>query len=456
MFHKPLGLAMTQHAIQRNKARKKELFTMTWPMLLGVFSLMSFQLADAAFIAQLGIEPLAVIGFTIPIYQVFIGVQVGIGIATTALISQRLGANQESEARRLGSVILLFGSLLIISIALLIWLIRAQILDLLGGEASLLPILSELWSVWLISAFFGAFAYFGYSISRAHGNTIIPGMAMVVTSLANIALDPLFIFYFDFGLVGAAYASVIAFSIGWFMVYPKILAESWLSFETLFGEVLEEISKVLKIAGPAVLSQLLPALSAIIATSAVAQFGTETVAAWGLGVRLEFFSVILVLALTMSLPPMIGKNFGAKNFEEIRQLIRLSLRFIFISQLGFAVLLALFAMPISHVLAGTEPVAAIFYWYIIFIPISYAPLGVCILLISASNAISKAKSALLMSFIRLFICYLPFVYLGAYLGGLKGLMLGAAIGNTIAGIIAWFIYERAFKQALEASLRTDT
>ena len=84
MFHKPLGLVMTQHAIQRNKARKKELFTMTWPMLLGVFSLMSFQLADAAFIAQLGIEPLAVIGFTIPIYQVFIGVQVGIGIATTA------------------------------------------------------------------------------------------------------------------------------------------------------------------------------------------------------------------------------------------------------------------------------------------------------------------------------------------------------------------------------------
>ncbi|WP_255376054.1 MATE family efflux transporter, partial [Oleiphilus sp. HI0080] len=68
---------------------------MTWPMLIGIISLMSFQLVDSVFIARLGVAPLAVVGFTIPIYQLFIGIQVGIGIATTALISQLLGANKE-------------------------------------------------------------------------------------------------------------------------------------------------------------------------------------------------------------------------------------------------------------------------------------------------------------------------------------------------------------------------
>jgi Na+-driven multidrug efflux pump len=54
----------------------RSLFQMTWPMLFGALSLMSFQLADSIFIAQLGVEPLAAVGFTVPIYQLIIGFQV--------------------------------------------------------------------------------------------------------------------------------------------------------------------------------------------------------------------------------------------------------------------------------------------------------------------------------------------------------------------------------------------
>lgn len=68
----------------------KQLFTMTWPMLFGVLSLMSFQLVDSAFIGQLGVLPLAAQGFTLPLQMVIIGIQVGLGIATTAVISKAL------------------------------------------------------------------------------------------------------------------------------------------------------------------------------------------------------------------------------------------------------------------------------------------------------------------------------------------------------------------------------
>ena len=56
----------------------RQLYTMTWPMLFGVLSLMSFQLVDSAFIGQLGVLPLAVQGFTLPIQMIIIGIQVGL------------------------------------------------------------------------------------------------------------------------------------------------------------------------------------------------------------------------------------------------------------------------------------------------------------------------------------------------------------------------------------------
>lgn len=78
----------------------KQLFQMTWPMLFGVLSLMSFQLVDSAFIGQLGVLPLAAQGFTMPIQMVIIGIQVGLGIATTAVISRAIGAGKPNTLNR--------------------------------------------------------------------------------------------------------------------------------------------------------------------------------------------------------------------------------------------------------------------------------------------------------------------------------------------------------------------
>ena len=73
--------------MQSTSSLGKQLFSMTWPMLFGILSIMSFQLVDSAFIGQLGVLPLAAQGFTAPIALIFIGIQVGLGIATTSLIS---------------------------------------------------------------------------------------------------------------------------------------------------------------------------------------------------------------------------------------------------------------------------------------------------------------------------------------------------------------------------------
>ena len=431
-----------------------ELVKMTWPMLLGIISLMSFQLVDSVFIARLGIEPLAVVGFTIPIYQLFIGIQVGIGIATTALISQRLGAGRDEAAKELAGLIVLVGSIVFSILALLTWFLRQPLLFALGATKELLPYVDAFWAVWLLSAFLGAFVYFGYSICRANGNTLIPGLGMVITSLANIALDPLFIFTLEMGLVGSAVATFCSFFIGALIVYPFTFKHGWIRFSHLFDRANEKVREILSVALPAMTSQLLPAFSSMLATYLVAAHGTESVAAWGLGIRVEFFSIILVLAMTMSLPPMIGKYYGAKNFIEISSLLKLSIIIIVLWQLTLAFIVALFQDAISLALAGNAHIASILSLYILIIPFSYAFLGVCMLLVSASNAISRPMDGLNMSIARLFVCYLPCLYLGSIIGDLHGLMIGAAIGNILAGFMSLLMFRKAFYRAKQIASST--
>ncbi len=431
----------------------RSLFQMTWPMLFGVLSLMSFQLADSAFIGQLGVAPLATVGFTVPMYQLIIGVQVGLGIATTAVISKALGANQTDHANQLGGLVIIIGAVLIALLCLVLWLARAPILNMLGGEPELLSTISLYWKPWLVSAWAGAMLYFGYSLCRAHGNTLLPGITMVITSLLNIALDPLYIFVFDWGLAGAPYATITSFAIGCLIIYPKIISRQWLDFNFNPGYIFVSIKQLGSITGPAMLSQFMPSLSAMFATALVAAYGTAAVAAWGLGTRLEFFSIVIVLALTMSMPPMIGRFWGAGDLESIRQLVKLAVKFVLLWQLAIAIIWWLLSDNISALMTTDLSVAEVLQHYLLKVPLSYGTLGLCMIMVSVCNAMGLPMRALLISCLRLFLCYIPLLWIGSQLDGLDGLMSGALIGNLAAGLMAWTIYHKGFQKAVVASIR---
>ena len=180
---------MTNTDNQQSLAR--QLFHMTWPMLFGVLSLMTFQLADSAFVGQLGQEPLAALGFTVPMQQLISGMYVGLGIATTAIISRTLGSGDETRAHRLGGLVITVGATLAFLLVAALWLLQEPIMTLLGAEQALLPVIRDYWAPWLVAAWTGAMLYFGYAVCRSHGDTKLPGYMMIGTSLLNIALDPL-------------------------------------------------------------------------------------------------------------------------------------------------------------------------------------------------------------------------------------------------------------------------
>lgn len=424
----------------------RQLFQMTWPMMFGVLSLMSFQLIDSAFIGQLGVLPLAAQGFTLPIQMVIIGIQVGLGIATTAVISKALGAKQTQYAKQLGGLIITIGSIGVAVVAVLIYLIRDFILLLLSAPDTVFPIIESYWIVWLISAWTGAFLYFFYSICRANGNTMLPGTMMMVTSVLNMVLDPIFIFTLDLGINGAAIATILSFGIGILVVAPKVNKNHWLSFDWDDLNVVKSVRSITNIMGPAMISQLLPPLSSMLATKLLASYGTAAVAAWALGSRYEFFAIVAVLALTMSMPPMVGRLLGSRELQDIRKLVILACQFVLGFQLLIALLTWLFATPLAELMTSESSVTDILNWHLLIVPLSLGPLGICMLMVSISNALGKSYTALTISALRLFAFFLPCLWIGSQLLGLKGIFYGALLGNILAGISAWFMYQQALKQ----------
>ncbi|MFN1620376.1 MATE family efflux transporter [Vibrio rotiferianus] len=428
----------------------KQLFTMTWPMLFGVLSLMSFQLVDSAFIGQLGILPLAAQGFTLPLQMVIIGIQVGLGIATTAVISKALGANDTRYAKQLGGLVLMIGSVGVAIFGLLIWFLRYPILSLLSAPESVMPIIDSYWPWWLISSWVGAVLYFYYSICRANGNTMLPGTMMMVTSGVNLVLDPLFIFTFDLGINGAAIATIIAFSFGILVVAPRVQKNHWATFQWQDLNVLKSVTSIGNIMGPAMISQLLPPLSSMLATKLLAGFGTAAVASWALGSRYEFFAIVSVLALTMSMPPMVGRLLGAKNYTDIRALVSIAVKFI----LGFQLLIALLtfaaANPLALLMTSDTQVEQVLRMHLMIVPISLGSLGVCMLMVSICNALGKSYTALTISALRLFLFFLPCLWVGAQMGGIQGLLIGASIGNLMAGFSAYMTYQKTIRKLASA------
>ncbi len=425
----------------------RTLFEMTWPMLFGTLALMSYQLVDAAWISLLGVEPLAALGFTVPIQQFFIGFQVGIGIATTAVLSRTLGSGDAERARQQAGVVVLCGMVLVSLLAATLWFSRTGVFSLLGAESDLFRLLSDFWSVWLLAAWAGAMAYFGYSIHRAHGDTRFPGLMMLAASLLNLVLDPVFIFVLDFGLRGAAMATLVSFSVAIALTYPRLLRQQWLHWRSQWAQRFADFRRISQTAGPAMVSQLMPPLSASIATSLVAGFGSAAVAGWGLGTRLEFFSLVVVLALTMSMPPLVGRLCGAGDLATVRRLVNLAVRFVLIWQAGVALLWVALSGWLVPLVAQSDDVATVLTSYLYRVPLSYPALGVCMIMVSVSNALGLPVRALIISLARLFLCYLPCLWLGSALGGFTGLLTGAMLGNLAAGLTAWQLYRRGLDQA---------
>jgi len=205
------------------------------------------------------------------------------------------------------------------------------------------------------------------------------------------------------------------------------------------------LREIAKTSAPAMLSQLMPGTASLLATRIVAGFGGSAIAAWTLGSRLELFSIVIVLALTMALPPMIGRLYGSKQLDRAHSMVLVAVRFVIGLQLTIALLWMASRGLIAPALAPDQDSEVYLLSYMLWVPFSYAALGVCMLMVSVCNALGMPMRAVWISTLRLFFCYLPALWVGASIAEMSGLYIGVLLGNVAAGLLAWNLYKRGLQ-----------
>ncbi|MBG9996874.1 MATE family efflux transporter [Pseudoalteromonas sp. NZS127_1] len=420
--------------------------TMTIPMIFGMITLMMFNIVDTFFISLLGTEPLAAVSFTFPVTFTVISLAIGLGIGTSAVIAKALGSNKIDEARFDASISLMVGVVLVIVLSSVGYLLIDPIFTLLGAGAQVLPLIHEYMNIWFIGSVFLITPMIGNSVLRASGDTKTPSIVMGGAGLINAVLDPILIFGFGpipaLGIQGAAIASVIAWSVAVVIIlYILAVKKRLLSLKAGKQTVTGAIRKILKIGLPAAGANMLTPVAMAVMTAMVAHHGPEAVAAFGVGSRIESIASILVLALSMTLPPFVSQNFGAGKLCRVKEAYTGTLKFVMVWQFAIYVLLIAFSGVISQLFGKEQAVIDVIKLFIYTIPLSYGLQGVIILSNSSFNALHKPMYALVLSVIRLFIFYVPFAYVGNEIAGLLGLFIGAALGNLFTAIVAykWFM-----------------
>ena len=189
---------------------------------------------------------------------------------------------------------------------------------------------------------------------------------------------------------------------------------------------------------------MLTPIAAGVMTAIAAGFGDNAVAAFGVGARLEPIAILIVLAMSSSLPPLVSQNYGAGRIDRVGQAYRLATRFILGWQLLVYVALALGAGLVAATFSDEPDVIATIKLFIWIMPLGYGLQGIIILTNSSLNALHRPLTALYLSVMRFFIFYVPLAYVGSLYFGLIGFFAGAVCGNLLMSAISW----RAFNRAL--------
>ncbi len=427
---------------------------MTIPMIYGMILLMTFNLVDTFFVGLLGTQPLAAISFTFPITFTVISLTIGLGIGTSAVIAKALGKGNDESAKNSGTAAIYLAAIVVGILSFVGYLFTDDIFLLLGASEALLPLIHDYMDIWFIGSICLIGPMIGNAILRASGDTKTPSIIMGSAGLINAILDPIFIFGFGpipaMGIQGAAIATLISWVFGLLLVLYIVGVKRQLIHTKLLPlkTFVASSRGILHIGLPAAGANMLTPISAAILTAIVASYGDSAVAAFGVGSRIESIACLVVLAMSMTLPPFISQNFGAGNMHRVEKSFKVSVKFVLIWQLLIYFLLVLIAPFIADVFSKEEAVADIIVLFMWIMPLGYGLQGVIILTNSSFNALHKPMVALMLSVIRLFVCYVPLAYLGSIYYGIEGFFIGGVCGNLIMGMISYRLFDKQFPHEL--------
>lgn len=421
--------------------------TMTFAGSVGLVAIFLVDFLSLFYISLLRDEQLtAGVGYATTMLFFTVSINVGLMIASSALVARALGAGDREAARRVATAGAIVCSVVAALVSIGVFYGRHALLDLLGAHGVPHDVAARFLAIVLPSNAAMAFGMVLSSTLRAAGDAKRSMMVTLLGGIATAMLDPLFIFGLKLGTDGAALATVLSRVVFCAVGWRGVVGHHKLMAPPSTGDVLRYLGPLAAIAIPAVLTNLATPFASAFTLGVIRPFGQEAVAAFTIIDRLVPLAFCVVFALTGAVGPILAQNLGAGRFDRVRMALRDALIFSLAYCLTVWAVLALGRHSIPA-LFGASPVVSEYVAFFCTVgAAAWVFIGLLFVGNAAFNNLGFPLYSTLFNWGRATLGVIPFALLGAKLWGYKGVLASWIAGSGIFGIAAVLVAFRAVRQ----------
>lgn len=424
------------------------------PASIGILVMSLNILIDTIFVGQwIGSNAIAAINVVLPVSFFIAALGMSIGVGGASIISRALGEQDHAKAEKTFANQITLTFILTVFVVIFGLLFVDNIIPIFGGKGSLFSLAKTYYVIVMYGVPILAFCMMANNTIRAEGKPKNAMYAMLLPSVSNLVLDYVFIRVFDWGMMGAAWATTLSYGvcasyIVYFFISKKSVLRPKLDAFILESSLVKEISSL----GSVTLArQAMVSITVLLVNNILFSFGGEsTIAVYAILSRMLMFATFPIFGITQGFLPIAGFNYGAKNWGRVRQVINISIGYA--SGLATLVLLLImfFADQIptlfSKDLAVNSQTPAALKYVFAALPI----VGIQLIGSAYFHAIGKALPALLLTLSRQGLIFIPLLFILSHYYGVQGVWLAFPISDVISTIMTAYFLNRAVRKELFA------
>ena len=420
------------------------LMAMALPMIAAMFLNMAYNLVDSLWIGNLlGETAYAALTNSTPIILILTSVAMGATNGVSILLSQAIGAKDKRKTESLIATSLIVAVVFSLLVTLILELCLPTILAALNTPAETYDMAYSYLTIYVLG-YVAVYLYLYFTaVLRSFGNSMFQAIAMLVSTVLNAILDPIFIHFIGFH--GAAIATLLS------QIVCLIFMVIYLKKKKLFSlhitcfdktDVLSLIQKAI----PSVIQQSIPAISTTFLTALVSTYSVTAIAAYGITGKLETILFYPAMALNMVLTTIVGQCIGGQRTDRAKDYLKCALKYGCLLLVILSIVIVAFSKQLSGFFVNSSDVADIVGVYFFIVGIGYVLNTVTNSFLGVLNGFGKpAKSMVLMIFYYI-VVRMPLAYLLSFLGfGLNGIWFAILISHICAAIASSAVLTLQFK-----------
>ncbi|MDR1179191.1 MAG: MATE family efflux transporter [Spirochaetales bacterium] len=430
----------------------KLLFEFSLPAMIGMLVNALYNIVDRIYVGQ-GVDPLGIAGISMsmPVVLVLMASSMFIGVGANALFSIRLGEGRRDEVEKImGHAFVLLFLVPAVFIVVSFIFIDEILRDFVGASEEVFPYAKTYLQIILYGAVFSAMGPGINHFIRSDGHPRTSMFTQILGAVINIILDPIFIFVFDMGIAGAAWATIISqfISFVWVILYFN---SRWTTLRFRLRAMRLELKLCLRIMAigfaPFAMQAAIGLINAILNNRLAYYGGDIAVTAMGIVFSIHIVLIMLLQGLTQGMQPIVGYNYGAGNYDRVRRVYFLAVKSATIFVIfGFFLLEAFPPVFIAAFHNEAGALMDLSVHALRLVSSAFPVVGFQIVTSSFFQAIGKPVQGTVLSLSRQILFFIPVVIFFPRFTGLDGVFLTFPISDFCAVTLSALILRYEWKQ----------